>query len=244
MVSCAGIYTVAAGDIFIRKKNTTILKQFLVILVSLAAMFRVQGQAANTAIHRGNQLYRQQQYAESRASYEKALAADPKNATAEYNSGNALFRGNDHEEAIAAYDNTISHSSSLPLKQKAFYNKGVAYSRQQKLPESIDAWKEALKLDPNDQEARDNLEKALREKKKQDQQQQQNKDKKDKPKDQPKNQNKPQPDQQPPQQQQPQSKLSKQQVEQLLRALEQKEKEVQQKMQKGSPVPSKNEKDW
>ena len=196
-------------------------------------------QKADASIHKGNELYKQKNFEASQQEYLKALAADPKNATANYNNGNALFRGNKPDEAIQSYDNTIDNSTDKPVREKAFYNKGVALSKQQKLQESIDAWKESLKLDATDNDARENLQKALMELKKQQEQQKNNEDKnkKDKKDD----QKQKQPEQKP---QQQQSKLNKQQVEQLLKALEQKEKEIQQKMQKGSPQPNKPEKDW
>ncbi|MFT3937063.1 MAG: tetratricopeptide repeat protein [Chitinophagaceae bacterium] len=195
-------------------------------------------QKPEAAIHKGNELYKQKSYEASLQEYGKALVTDPKNATANYNSGNAQFKANKPEDAVKAYDNTIENSKEQPLREKAFYNKGVALSKQQKLQESIDAWKESLKLDANDNDARENLQKALMELKKQQQQKQnEDKDKKDK-----KQQDQKQKDEPKPQQQQ--SKLNKQQVEQLLKALEQKEKEIQQKMQKGNPQPNKPEKDW
>ena len=198
----------------------------------------VLAQKNEAAIHKGNELYKQKNYEASLQEYQKALATDPKNATANYNNGNAQFRANKQDEAIQSYDNTIDNSKEKNTREKAFYNKGVALSKQQKLQESINAWKESLKLDANDNDARENLQKALMElKKRQEQKDKENKDKKDNKQDQ---KQKPQ-DQK---QQQPQSKLSKQQVEQLLKALEQKEKEIQQKMQKGSPQPNKPEKDW
>ena len=191
------------------------------------------------AIHKGNELYKQKNYEASQQEYQKALAADPKNATASYNSGNAQFRNNKAEEAIQSYDNTIENATDKQVRQKAFYNKGVALSKQQKLEESIDAWKQALKLDGNDTDARENLQKALAElKKKQDQQNKENKEQKDKKQDQ---KDKKQPEPKP---QQQQSKLNKQQVEQLLKAMQQKEKEIQQKLQKGNPQQNRPEKDW
>lgn len=196
------------------------------------------GQKNDAAIHKGNELYKQKNYEASRQEYNKALTADPKNPTANYNNGNAQFRASKPDEAILSYDNSIDNAKDKLLREKAFYNKGVALSKQQKLQESIDAWKESLKLDATDNEARENLQKALVElKKQQDQKKDENKDKKDKKQD----QKQKQPDQKP---QEQQSKLNKQQVEQLLKALQQKEKEIQQKLQKGSPQPNKPEKDW
>ncbi len=188
-------------------------------------------------IHKANELYKQKNYEASQQEYGKVLTTDPKNATANYNNGNAQFRNNKPDDAIQSYDNTIDNSTDKTIRQKAFYNKGVALSKQQKLQESINAWKESLKLDASDNETRENLQKALLElKKQQEQQNNENKDKKDKKQDQ-KQKQEPKPQQQ-------QSKLNKQQVEQLLKALQQKEKEIQQKMQKASPSPSKQDKDW
>ena len=195
-------------------------------------------QKADAAIHKGNELYKQKNYEGSQQEYNKALTTDPKNATANYNSGNAQFRNSKPEEAIQSYDNTIETAKDKSIRQKAFYNKGVVLSKQQKLQESIDAWKESLKLDPDDTQSRENLQKALMElKKQQEQKKDEKKDEKDKKQDQQKKQQEQKPQQQ-------QSKLSKQQVEQLLKALQQKEKEVQQKLQKGNPQTNKPEKDW
>jgi Ca-activated chloride channel homolog len=209
------------------------------ILASVFFCLQVAAQNNNAAIHKGNELYKQKNFEASQQEYNKVLTTEPANATANYNNGNAQFRGNKPDEAIKSYDNTITGSKDKALRQKAFYNKGVALSKQQKLQESIDAWKESLKLDANDQEARENLQKALQELKKQQEQQKndENKEKKDKKQDQKQKQQDKKPQEQ-------QSKLNKQQVEQLLKALQQKEKEIQQKMQKGNPSPNKPDKDW
>ena len=187
-------------------------------------------------IYKGNEWYRKQQYDKARQEYEQALSKDPNNPIAHYNSASAAFRQNKFDEAIKSLDNTISNSNDKKLQQQAYYNKGVALARQQKLEESIEAWKQALKMNQDDQFTRENLEKALRElKKKQQQEQQQKKQKKDQKKQQ-KNE-KEQPQKQP--------KLSQQRVEQLLRALQQKEKEVNDKLNQNRVAsPTKPDKDW
>lgn len=171
----------------------------------------------------------------------------PDNPVANYNLGNAAFKSDDYETAVSSYDAALKNGKDKTTREKAHYNQGVSYSKQQKLAESIEAWKNALKLDPDDNDARENLQKALLEKKKQDEenkkkQDQQKKDdkekdKKDKDK---KDKNKPEPKEQ---QQQP-SKLNQKQVEQLLKALAQKEKELQDRMQSKNSSPVKQEKDW
>ena len=65
------------------------------------------------------------------------------------------------------------------MQEQGYYNEGVAMVKQKKLMESIDAWKKALRLNAGDSAARDNLEKALTELKRQQQQKNQNNQQKD-----------------------------------------------------------------
>ena len=113
-----------------------------------------------------------------------------------------------------------------------------------KLPECIRAYENALILNPNDEDARQNLQRALKEQKKQQQQQNKNQDK-NKKKQQPKNQ--PQNNQQKNNQPKPSpSKLSKQDAEEKLKSLLENEKQLQDKMHKikGAAAPNSPEKDW
>ena len=52
------------------------------------------------------------------------------------------------------------------IKAKSYYNKGAILSSQKKLEESIEAYKNAFRQNPDDKEARENLQKALLELKK------------------------------------------------------------------------------
>jgi Ca-activated chloride channel homolog len=200
-----------------------------------------QAQTSDALIRRGNRFYNKQDYDQSLFNYEKALKKSPGNADAFFNLGDALYRKNDYEKAAGSYDDVLQSKADENTRQSAYYNKGVAMVRQKKIDEGIDAWKNALRLDPADSDARENLVRALMEKKKQDQQKKKdNPDKKQNDNKQKKEQNKQ--DNTPKQQQ---SKLSKQQVEQYLRSLEQREKDVQDKMnQNKSHTLTHPDKDW
>ena len=216
----------------------------LLILFTLLGCSYIRAQTTDALIRRGNRFYNKQDYDQSQSNYEKALKKSPGNPDAHFNLGDALYKKNDYEKAAGSYDDVLQSKADENTRQNAYYNKGVAMIRQKKIEESIDAWKNALRLNPADSDARENLVKALLEKKKQEQQEKQNKknnpDKKksdDKQKkDQNKSDNTPKPQQ---------SKLSKQQVEQYLRSLEQREKDVQDKMnQNKTHTLSQPEKDW
>jgi tetratricopeptide (TPR) repeat protein len=203
-------------------------------------------QKENALIRSGNRYYKQKQVDQSLKQYEDAVKKAPGNPTANYNLGNAQFRKNSYSDAASSYNASVEHTTDKTMQERGLYNKGVALVKQQKLQESIDAWKNALKLDANDEDARENLQKALQQLKQQQQSQQQKekkdqqdkKDQKDK-----KDQNK---EQEQPQQPKPQpSRLTKQQVEQYLKTLEQKEKDIQDKMnQNKAKAPNQPDKDW
>lgn len=218
----------------LKKKKSTKLKPALTILFLLTGSLAFS-QTEKEIIKQGNIAYKKNDYAAATDEYNKALKKDPANTTAQYNLGNSLYRSKKMDESIAAYDNAAKSLTKPQEKSKAYYNKGVVLQNDKKIPECIEAYKNALKLSPNDDDARQNLQKALQQQK---QQQQQQKDKKpDQDKDQQKKQ-----DQQP----KPQpSKINKKDAEQKLQALQQQESNLQDKLHKVNAASvDKPEKDW
>jgi tetratricopeptide (TPR) repeat protein len=215
------------------------------ILLFLLYSKSLHAQKDNAAIRKGNRYYKEKKFDESQKQYQQALQQSPDNAAADYNLGNSQYRKNSFEEAVKSFDDASTHADNKDVKEKSLYNKGVASIKQKKMEESIAAWKDALRLNPADDDARDNLQKALTEQKnKQQEQQKDNKKQEDKKQDNKKQEDKKQ-DQKQQEPQQQKSRLTKQQVEQLLKALQQKEKDVQDKMnQNKTRTLSQPEKDW
>jgi tetratricopeptide (TPR) repeat protein len=224
----------AAGRIFgTGKKNEYGMKKVLCILMLFAVHAAVFGQHINKHLIDANKLYKQGKYEPALAEYRKSLENN-NDPIVSYNLGNAYFKTKSYDEAAKTYERLLSVNKDRQLRQKTFYNQGVAFSKQNKLEESIEAYKNAVLLDPADEDARVNLQKALMELKKKQPQQQQKKE------DQNKKQNKNNKQQKQP----PQSNLTRKQVEQLLKALEQREQQVQQRMQQRNRTAGKEEKDW
>lgn len=212
------------------------MKKQLFILIGLGAVaFAAEAQTENKTIRTGNKLYKEGKYDKALPEYEKAVAQNPNNPVSHYNLGNAQFRKEDFPASEKNFEGAAATATTNDFKQKSLYNKGVSLSKQKKLQESIDAYKKSLRLNPQDEDTRFNLEKALAEQKKQNE----SKDQKEQQKDQKKQQQKQQP------KPQPKQNLDKKKIEQFLKSLEQKEQEVQRKMQQNrTRAASQPEKDW
>ena len=246
-------FIVLLAELFISEKRPVkkpakkIIKKPMALVLLMLAPFVLPAQNDNELIKEGNELYNKMEYEPAIGSYKKVADKDPKNETAQFNLGNALYKKGDAESAMEAYDAAIKAGSSKNNQSAAWYNKGVALQNNKKLPECISAYKNALRLNPADEAARFNLQKALQEQKKQ----QQQKDKQDKdnkkPKENPKQKDK-QPKQQDKDNEQPKpppSKMTQKEAEEQLKALLQHEKNLQDKLRKvDAASPEKPEKDW
>ena len=213
------------------------MEKIAVILLLLFMSAIAEAQDEQSLLIKGNELYKKQQFEKAPEEYGKAAAIDAKNPKAQYNLGNALYKSKKTEAAEKSFDASAANARDDKAKSKALYNKGVTFSSRQKLPESIQAYKESLRLNSEDEEARQNLQKALNDLKKQEQNQQ--KQQKQDNKKQEKQQNQKQPEQQ-----QNNSKLNQKQVEQMLSALRKDEKKLQQDLQKKNINGRSNSKDW
>jgi len=180
------------------------MKILLSILTCLLSVFGF-AQNATESIVKGNQLYQQSQFDLAEAQYKKALEYEPDNEKAKYNLANTLQKQNKYDEAAKLLDNLAGGSKDNSLKSAAYYNQGVAYTKMKNLDASIESYKKALRLNPNDKEARENLEKALLQKKNQQSSSQQKKS---------------------------QSNMSQKEAQQKLDMLNQKEKQLHQRKDK------------
>lgn len=198
-------------------------------------------------ISKGNAAYEKMEYDKAITNYQQAILKGPANPTAEYNLGNALYKSKKTEEAVQAFDEALSNTSSNEDKSKFYYNKGVVLQNNKKLPECIEAYKNALKLKPQDDDARQNLQKALQQEKEQKKKEDQDKKEEKKPKDdkKQKEKDKPKEDEKNEQPKPQPSKLTKQDAEEKLKALLQQEKNLQDRLRKVNTTTSaKPDKDW
>lgn len=219
-------------------KNKSLLKYFLIINLILCNNVFTSAQKESNDVRAGNKHYKAGKFTDAEVSYRKGLLKNNKSFEANYNLGNALFRQGKYTEALEQYQNAIALQNDDKTKlAAALHNTGNALISEKKIEESIQAYKNALKANPSDNDTRYNLAYAQSLLKKQ--QQQKNQDKKN---DQNQNKEQEKPEQQP-QPQQP--KMSKENAQQILQALEQDEKNTMEKAKKQTVKGRKSaEKDW
>lgn len=143
-----------------------------ILVVSALVIFLVAfAQNPDNAVHKGNEYYRNGAYDLALLQYEQALRANAANYNAHYNLANVLFRQNKYVAAIE-YTKKASNLGNGMQKSNAYYNEGVANSNLKNPEAAVESYKKTLRINPQDNEARENLQKALSELKKQQEQKQ------------------------------------------------------------------------
>ena len=212
----------------------------LLLLVSLGA----SAQTDRQFIREGNKQFRSGDYAKAEVSYRKAVEKNPKNSQAAYNLGNALMAQKKDSAAVQQFEQAARIETNPLRKSAAYHNMGVICQTHKMYGEAIEAYKNALRNNPNDDETRYNLVLCKHMKQKQDQKQQQNQQNNDdKKKDDQKDQQK---DKKDDKQQEQKPQMSKDNAEQLLNAAIQNEKMTQDKMKKQQQKPQRRNvlKNW
>ena len=226
-------------------------RKVAVMLLFLTAL-SVTAQTDRQYIRQGNKQFRMGDYPNAEVSYRKAIEQNPKNPQASFNLGNALMAQKKDSAAVTQFENASRLETNPLRKAQSFHNIGVICQTHKMYGEAIEAYKNALRLNPNDDETRYNLVLCKHQKQKQDQQKQnqgQNNDdqKKDDQKkdDQQKDQNSDKQDDKK-QQEQQKPQMSKDNAEQLLNAAIQNEKQTQDKLKKAQQQPQHraNQKNW
>lgn len=226
-------------------------KTAVLLIIIFIPVNSVYGQSDRRHLRNGNRLYHRKNYSEAEVSYRKAMEQNMNNPQAVYNLGNALLMQQKDSAAVRMFEQAVEMEKNALRKSKSYHNIGVVCQNHKMFGEAIEAYKKALRLNPNDDETRYNLELCKRQQKQQNQSDKNNKDKQQDKKEQQDKQKKENQKQEKKEQQQnnPQQKdnqMSKENAEQLLNAAVQQEKRTQQQMRTATQPNSMRrlEKNW
>jgi Ca-activated chloride channel family protein len=129
------------------------------------------GPSAEKLNNQGNEAFQNQDYPTALAAYQQAQGESPELAEPHYNAANSHYRQEQYEEAQKELEQTLAKDQAN-LRQNSYYNLGNNFFQAEQLDAAINAYKDALRLNPADLEAKQNLELALQKQQEQQQQQQ------------------------------------------------------------------------
>ncbi|MCB9285280.1 MAG: tetratricopeptide repeat protein [Lewinellaceae bacterium] len=241
------------------------MKPISLSLLLLFLGYAAGAQSAHDQLRAGDKAYKTQDYKGAEEAYRKALEKKP-STQGTYNLGSAIYEQQRFDEAQQQFESAAGQAKDPAVRADAYYNLGNTYFSKQKYKEAIDSYKNALRLQPDDDATQYNLSQALRQLQLQQQQQQQqqqdqeqqNQDQEQKDQnspDQPQQQegdpppdqqdeNQDQSEQQQPSNPQQHTEVSKEEAERLLDIMDREEQKVQEKMRKKEGKPVHPEKDW
>ena len=251
------------------------MRKYLTLILLLLVSVTASGQVDRKDVRRGNRQFKKAEYGDADISYRKGLNADSTSVASAYNLGNNLYRQGNYAEAGKYYQQALRHlPETRNLKKRdaegfdTYFNIGDAALQQKQYRAAMEAFAQALIINPDDMEAKENYVYARKMLENNpdgggggnnDQNQDQNQDQQDQNQDQNQNQdnqdqNQDQQDQNKDKDQQDQgqqpysgSEISPQQAQQMLQAIQAKEKETQDKVNKEKAAVLKSrqkEKNW
>ena len=159
------------------------MKQLIIMIGIVLQCYGVFAQKEKKYIHKGNQLYQQQKYAEAEASYRQSVDKTKESVAGNFNLGDALYKQKKFDNAAQKFTEIAATSSNKAVKAQAYHNLGNSLLESKKLEESIEAYKKSLMNNPKDDQTRYNLAYAQEKLKQQQQQNKKDKNKGDKNKD-------------------------------------------------------------
>ena len=247
------------------------IKYIVIVMLSVLIVTPIWGQVDKKDVRRGNRDFRKDNFREAEIDYRKALVKDSMSVAANYNLANTLYREGDYAQAQQALDRVKDVAPMSSAAADYYFNLGDAALQQKDYQKAVEAFGESLIRRPEDLQAKENFiyAKKMLQNQQQNQQNQnndqnndqnqndQNQDNQDQKDDQNKDQNDDQKNdgqqdqnggqdnKEQPQGQQP--KITPQAAQQMLQAIQAKEKETQDKVnkQKAEALKSRQkEKNW
>lgn len=223
------------------------LKKTIAALAALLLVLPLSAQEDKTEVRSGNRMLRNRNYNEAEINFRKGLVKDSTSFISSYDLASSLYLQKDYDNAAKALERVEAQLPDSEYADRWHFNKGNIALQQQDWQTAVEAFKQALLLNPGDLEAKESY---IYAKKKLEEQQNQQGDKGDQGDqgDQGDNQDKQddnqqdQPNQQPdpqdnnqdnqPQEAPAEQQISPQQAQQMLKAIQAKEKETQEKVEK------------
>lgn len=138
-------------------KRLTVVLFMLAAGICTATTVSAQKFPERRIIRQGNKLFENKEYEQAETSYLRALELNPGSFEAGFNLANSFYKQQRYEEAAKSFGQLAEQAPGPSYAAHAFYNLGNSLFQQRKLEEAIEAYKNSLRINPTDQEAKFNL---------------------------------------------------------------------------------------
>ena len=138
----------------------TMIYIVLGLMIALAPM-GLSARDDRRSIRQGNQHFKENNFQEAEILYRRAVGQNPQNYRGNFNLGSTLYRQNRHKEAADAFGRVLALDISDNQKAGVLHNLGNSLLKSGNYAESAEAYKKALRLNPDDNETRFNLAYAM-----------------------------------------------------------------------------------
>lgn len=147
-------------NIFQTKYFSKFLGLLFVLLFSISSIAQENEKVirkSNNLLSEAQQNLQKERFTAAEAEYRKAISLNPKSETGKYNLGTAYYGRDKNAEAMYRFKQAAATATNKADKHKAFHNLGNTFMNEKNYQNAVNAYKDALRNNPNDEETRYNL---------------------------------------------------------------------------------------
>ena len=131
--------------------------RILLFVLCLLSFIPSYSQSERSLVRRGNRDIEKERYHDAEIKYRKALEENRLMEEAGFNLGNSLYLQDKYQEADSQYYDIASRAKNDSLKEASYYNLGNSFYKSEQYDGAVQAYKQALRINPDDEDARYNL---------------------------------------------------------------------------------------
>ncbi|WP_282041883.1 tetratricopeptide repeat protein [Winogradskyella flava] len=120
------------------------------------AQLKAEKKAMNL-VYKANELLQEDNYIDAEMEYRKAISEAPNKAVGAYNLANSYYKKGNYGEALFRTEEAAKNATTKEEKHRAFHNLGNILMQKEMCKEAVEAFKDALRSNPNDEETRYNF---------------------------------------------------------------------------------------
>ena len=135
------------------------MKRLMILILALVSAVTVSAQTDRKEVRAGNKAFRKGDFRKSEIDYRKAVLKDSLSVAAQYNLASSLYRQDDYEgaqKALSSIAETVSGIEAAGTKADFYFNQGDVALAQKDYASAVKSFRQSLLLRPNDMDAKEN----------------------------------------------------------------------------------------